>query len=141
MTAVSPALLTSCCCCCCCCSSPSPCPQEFDANYDGRISFDEFNTALGRWVDEKLATSSSSSAAAAAAAGGGVGGFGGRYSSLLDPSAGGPAASLLEDLPPDDLAALQVGSRGVEVGVCACFGDWWCSDGTQAGIRHQQAVL
>lgn len=79
--------------------------QEFDANYDGRISFDEFNSALGRWVDEKLTSVES-------AAGGGNG-FAGRYSALLDPHGGGPAASLLEDLPPDDLAALQVGcSRG-----------------------------
>jgi hypothetical protein len=75
-------------------------PQEFDANYDGRITFDEFNTALGRWVDEKLTSSS-------AAAGGGNG-FAGRYSALLDPRHGGPNASLLEDLPPDDLAQLQV---------------------------------
>ncbi|WIA37902.1 hypothetical protein OEZ86_001279 [Tetradesmus obliquus] len=73
--------------------------KEFDANYDGRISFDEFNSALGRWVDEKL-TSVESSA-------GGGNGFAGRYSALLDPHGGGPAASLLEDLPPDDLAALQ----------------------------------
>jgi hypothetical protein len=88
--------------------APPPAPpllsgsQEFDANYDGRITFDEFNTALGRWVDEKLASSSE-------AAGGGNG-FAGRYSALLDPRTGGPAASLLEDLPADDLAALQVGS-------------------------------
>jgi hypothetical protein len=64
-------------------------------------------------VDEKLTSSSE-------AAGGGNG-FAGRYSALLDPRTGGPNASLLEDLPPDDLAQLQVGGWGDAGAGTACM--------------------
>lgn len=52
-------------------------------------------------MDEKLRTSAANTRGGFAA---------GPYQSILDPRTGGAAASLLEDLPVDDLAALQVGS-------------------------------
>jgi hypothetical protein len=73
--------------------------KEFDVNGDRSITFDEFNAALGRWVDERMTNAAT-----------------GRYSQMLDPRQGGAAATVLADLPFDDLAALQVragcGSQG-----------------------------
>lgn len=71
--------------------------KEFDVDADRRITFEEFRAGLGRWVDEKMT-----------AAQGGRGAGGGWYSSMLDPRQGGAAATVLADLPFDDLAALQV---------------------------------
>ena len=105
--------------------------QEFDFNSDRTITYDEFQTALTRWIKEKVdyhkasvasidsGSSSTSSmayagAAAGAGGGGGVDGLGrrggnGAWSALVDPSqVGGAAAALLADLPPDDLAQLRV---------------------------------
>jgi hypothetical protein len=81
-------------------------PQEFDANTDSRISFDEFNSALSRWVEEKITVTTQSLSDAEA---NGARGLlpGGMYSSMLDPSTTA-ATAVLADLPPDDLAALQV---------------------------------
>lgn len=66
--------------------------KEFDVNGDRSITLEEFNAALGRWVDERIASAAT----------------GGRYSQMLDPRQGGAAATVLADLPFDDLAALQV---------------------------------
>jgi len=71
--------------------------KEFDIDADRRITFDEFRAGLGRWVDEKMTAAQ-----------------GPRYSSMLDPRQGGAAATVLADLPFDDLAALQVSVR------CCC---------------------
>lgn len=71
--------------------------QECDINNDSMITKDEFFNAISRWVQEKLAT------AATATAGGSS------YRSLVDPRRGGATASLLTDLPEDDLLQLQVG--------------------------------
>lgn len=79
--------------------------QEFDTNADAQISFDEFDSALTRWVGEKITST-------AAAGGGGVQGFQRRYEQLMDPRSGGAAAAVLADLPEDDLGQLQVGFHG-----------------------------
>lgn len=76
--------------------------QEFDTNADAQISYEEFDTALTRWVSEKLTST-------AAAGGGGVQGFQQRYEQLMDPRSGGAAAAVLADLPTEDLEQLQVG--------------------------------
>eukprot|EP00775_Hariotina_reticulata_P009910 gene9910-10066_t len=85
--------------------------KEFDANTDSRISFDEFNTALSRWVQEKITTTTQSMSDAELSGGGSLpGGF---YSSMLDPSTRA-ATAVLADLPPDDLAALQETAAALE---------------------------
>lgn len=81
--------------------------KEFDVNADRSITFDEFTSALGRWVDEKMAAHA-----------GGTGPGSVRFSDMLDPRQGGAAATVLADLPADDLAALQVGATGL-------VGGWW----------------
>lgn len=83
-----------------------------DVNLDAQISFDEFHDCLSRWVDEKLRVHASNN---------GQGGKGsGHYSALLDPHEGGPMASLLADLPPEDLKQLRVSCKVLMHLTAAC---------------------
>eukprot|EP00878_Enallax_costatus_P007203 GHUV01007547.1.p1 GENE.GHUV01007547.1~~GHUV01007547.1.p1 ORF type:complete len:589 (+),score=195.07 GHUV01007547.1:201-1967(+) len=81
--------------------------KEFDTNADAQISYEEFDTALTRWVTEKLTST-------AAAGGGGVQGFQRRYEQLMDPRSGGAAAAVLADLPYEDIEQLQETAAGLD---------------------------
>lgn len=98
--------------------------KEFDVNGDRSITLDEFNAALGRWVDERISSAGT-----------------GRYSQMLDPRQGGAAATVLADLPFDDLAALQV--RGVSPvdgeGIDTCYsGAEWLPH--TVCVKHQELI-